>query len=93
MQLRHAGTATALGGLAGGVNAAPTPKRLLSQNPGRHLSPKIPRASMPSTKLHRPASGKKPAHDGLTQSGIGKTGTVDKMKRNESACWARPGPG
>jgi hypothetical protein len=43
-QLRHAATATGLGGLAGATNALPTPKRFLQQNK-HNQAPKKPAAS------------------------------------------------
>jgi hypothetical protein len=71
LQLRHAGTATALAGLAGAANALPTPHRLLGQNPRRNLKPKIRQALKPRVALQRPAAGKPPAA-GYTRSTLGK---------------------
>lgn len=59
MQLRHAATATAMGGLAGATGALPVPKRVLSINANRNRKPKIKSTGVASKaftrkRAHRP---------------------------------------
>ena len=72
-QLKHAASATALGGgLAGGVGALPTPNRILGQNPHRNLQPKI----------HRTRTGAVNPPKGYTTATIGKATTMTDAFRS-----------
>jgi hypothetical protein len=71
-QLKHAASATALGGIAGGVNAMPTPKRILTPNNTRNRNLKPARLG---GAKHVYRTNTRPAK-GFTRSTIGKAETM-----------------
>jgi hypothetical protein len=84
-QLKHAATATALTGLAGGVGAAPVPHRVFAQNPKRNKKPKIsyqkrkkplPARGYTRETLHKQKSNERTQHYGRMAGVMGTLGAT-----------------